>query len=147
MMRRLCVALAAGLFMAGCATADPTYRGPDQADQNSAVVSVGQVAEDHSESQYNSWISITAVDGEPTGLTPAVRVTPGEHRITLRHIDPYATFYGNVRYGSVTFKTDAGGRYRIDGDFCCGFILGRLKLAVVDEASGQQIARGDTTAQ
>lgn len=146
-MRRLCVVLAAALLVAGCATADPTYRGPDQADQNAAIVAIGPVAEDHSESQNNSWISITAVDGEPTGLTPAVRVAPGEHRITVRHIDPYATFYGNVRYGSVTFKTEAGGRYRIDGDYCCGFVFGRLKLAVVDEASGEQIAKSDAKAQ
>lgn len=146
-MRRMSVAMAAGLLLAGCAAADPTYRGPDQSDQNSAVVSVGQVAEDHSESQNNSWISITAVDGEPTGVTPAVRVTPGEHRITVRHVDPYATFYGNVRYGSVTFKADAGARYRIDGAYCCGFILGSLELAVVDEASGRQIANGNAAAQ
>lgn len=146
-MRRVSVAVVAGLLMAGCGVAEPTYSGPEQADQNSAVVSVGQVAEDHSESQNVSWISITAVDGEPTGLTPSVRVAPGEHRITVRHIDPYATFYGNVRYGSVTFKTDAGGRYRINGDFCCGFILGRMKLAVVDEASGQQVAASNAAPQ
>lgn len=145
-MRRLNVAVAAGLLMAGCVTSDPTYRAPDRVDKNAAIVAVGPVAEDHSESQSNSWISITAVDGEATGLTPAVRVVPGEHRITLRHIDPYATFYSNVRYGSVTFNTEAGGRYRIDADYCCGFIFGQLKLAVVDEASGEQIAKSDARA-
>jgi len=142
-MLRLSGVVVGALLLTGCMTAEPTYQGLSQAEQDAAIVEVGTVNESYSVSQGSSWISIIAVDGEPTGLTPAVRVTPGEHRITVRHIDPYATFYGNIRHGSVTFKTDPGGRYRIDGSYCCGFILGVLNLRVIDAASGQKIARLD----
>lgn len=139
-MLRLSKIVMAALLLTGCTVAKATYLGPDQAQENAATVAVGTVSESYSVSQGSSWINIIAVDGEPTGLVPAVRVTPGEHRITLRHIDPYATFYGNIRHDSVTFLAAAGGRYRIDAGYCCGFILGRFDLVVTDESSGQQIA-------
>jgi desulfoferrodoxin (superoxide reductase-like protein) len=128
------------LLLAGCAVGPATYQGPAEADQNAAVVAVGAVSENYPESHYNSWIQIVAVDGESTGLAPWVRVPPGDHKFTIRHHDPYATFHGNIKYESVSFRSDAGGRYRIEAAYCCGFILGQFDLWVIDEASGQQIA-------
>jgi hypothetical protein len=75
------------------------------------------------------------VDGPGAAGAP-----PGEHKFTVRHHDPYAFFHGNIKYESVSFRTEAGGRYRIDAAYCCGFILGQFDLFVTDEASGQQIA-------
>jgi hypothetical protein len=128
------------LLTAGCAVGPATYQGPTEADQNAAVVAVGAVTENYPESHNNSWIQIVAVDGESTGLAPWVRVSPGDHKFTIRHHDPYATFHGNIKFESVSFRSDAGGRYRIEADYCCGFILGQFELFVIDEASGRQIA-------
>jgi hypothetical protein len=130
-----------GLLLAGCAVVGPaTYQGPAGDDQNAALVTAGTVAESYSVSQGSSWIQIVAVDGESSGPAKRVRVAPGEHRFTVRHFDGYATFYGNIRSEDVTFPVTAGGRYRIDASYCCGFILGDFDLSVVDEATGQQIA-------
>jgi hypothetical protein len=128
------------LLLAGCAVGPATYRGPAEADANAAVVAVGAVSENYPASHNNSWIQIVAVDGESTGLAPAVRVPPGEHKFTIRHHDPYAFFHGNIKYESVSFRADASGRYRIDAAYCCGFILGQFELFVIDEASGEQVA-------
>ncbi len=138
----LLVLPALGLLAAGCAAgpATATYQGPADADDSAAVVAVGAVAESYSVSQNSSWIQIVAVDGESTGLAPWVRVPAGEHQFTVRHHDPYAFFYGNVRHESVSFVTEAGGRYRIDAAYCCGFILGQFDLYVIDESSGREIA-------
>jgi hypothetical protein len=138
--RVLTVLPMAALLLAGCAVGPATYQGPAEADANAAVVAVGAVSENYPASHNNSWIQIVAVDSESTGLAPVVRVPPGEHKFTIRHHDPYAFFHGNIRYESVSFRTDAGGRYRIDAAYCCGFILGQFNLFVIDEASGQQIA-------
>jgi hypothetical protein len=133
-------AVLSALLMTGCAVGPVTYQGPAEGDQNAAVVAVGAVSENYPESHYHSWIQIVAVDGESTGLAPWVRVPPGEHKFTIRHHDPYATFHGNIKFESVSFRSDAGGRYRIDAAYCCGFILGQFELFVIDEASGAQIA-------
>lgn len=129
-----------GLLLAGCTVGPATYQGPAATDQNAAVVAVGAVSENYPESHNNSWIQIVAVDGESTGLAPWVRVPPGQHKFTIRHHDPYATFHGNIKFESVSFQTDPGGFYRIDAAYCCGLILGQFDLFVIDEASGQQIA-------
>ena len=135
------------VLLAGCAVGPATYQGPPGDDQNAATVAAGTVAESYSASQGSSWIQIVAVDGESSGLASRVRVSPGEHRFTVRHWDGYATFYGNIRSESVTFPAEAGGRYRIDASYCCGFILGQFALTVVDEATGRQIAEIDVGAQ
>ena len=129
-----------GLLLAGCTVGPATYQGPPGDDQNGATVSAGTVAESYSVSQGSSWIQIVAVDGQSSGLAGWVRVAPGEHKFTVRHFDGYATFYGNARSEDVTFPVAAGGHYRIDGSYCCGFILGDFDLTVVDEATGRQIA-------
>jgi len=127
-------------LLAACATVGPaTYQGPAD-DQNAALVDAGTVYESYSVSQGSSWIQIVAVDGQSSGFAKHVRVAPGEHRFTVRHVDPYATFYGNVRSEDVSFVAAGGGRYRIDASYCCGFILGDFDLMVVDQVTGQQIA-------
>lgn len=128
------------LLLAGCAVGPATYQGPAADDQNAAVVTVGRVSENYPASHNNSWIQIVAVDGESTGLAPSVRVAPGEHKFTVRHHDPYAMFHGNIKFESVSFRSDAGGHYRINAAYCCGLILGQFDLFVIDEASEQQIA-------
>jgi hypothetical protein len=138
---------ALGLLLAGCTVGPATYQGPPGDDQNGATVSAGTVAESYSVSQGSSWIQIVAVDGQSSGLAGRVRVSPGEHRFTVRHFDGYATFYGNVRSEDVTFPATAGGRYRIDAFYCCGFILGDFDLTVIDEATGRQIAEVRVDAQ
>jgi hypothetical protein len=129
------------LLLAGCTGSTPTYQEPPATSTNVATVYVSVPAEDYSVSQNKSSLQIAAVDGEPTGRVPSVRVSSGEHQFTVRHHDPYATFYGNVRYADIKFKAEAGRTYRIDGSFCCGFYLGQFDLVAVDERSGQQIAR------
>jgi hypothetical protein len=129
-----------GLLLAGCTVGPATYQEPPGDDQNGATVAAGTVAESYSVSQGSSWIQIVAVDGQSSGLAKSVRVSPGEHRFTVRHFDGYGTFYGNVRSEDVTFPAASGGRYRIDASYCCGFILGQFALAVVDEVTGRQIA-------
>jgi hypothetical protein len=134
------VPLVCGL-LAGCALPTAvTYQGPAPSDQNAAVVAVGAVAEQYSVSQGGAWIQIVAVDGESTGPVQAVRVAPGEHRFTVRHFDGYALINGNITYDGISFQTEPGGHYRIDGAYCCGFILGRFDLFAYDESSGRQIA-------
>ena len=128
------------LVLAACAVGPATYQGPPGDDQNGATVRVGTVAESYSESQGTSSIQIVAVDGHSSGLAPWVRVSPGEHRFTVRHLDGYATFYGNPRSADVSFPAAAGGHYRIDASYCCGFILGDFNVRVVDEATGLQVA-------
>jgi len=131
---------ALGLLLAGCTVGPATYQGPSGDDQNAATVVAGTVQESYSVSQGSSWVQIVAVDGQSSGLARWVRVSPGEHRFTVRHFDGYATFYGNVRSEDVTFPAVAGGRYRIDASYCCGFILGDFDLRVIDEVTGGQIA-------
>lgn len=131
-----------GLLVAGCAVGPANYQGPAKADQNAATVTAGAVAETYSVSHGSSWISIVAVDGVSSGLAPAVSVTPGEHRYTVRHFDPYATFYGNVRHESIAFRAEPDSHYRIDASYCCGFILGQFKVYVTDVGTGQQVAAG-----
>jgi hypothetical protein len=128
------------LLLAGCDVGPATYRSLDAMDPGAATVAAGTVAESYSVSQGNSWISIVAVDGESTGMARAVRVPAGEHRFEVRHLDPYATFYGNVKFETFAFTAAPGGRYRIDASYCCGAILGQFDLAVIDETTGQQIA-------
>ena len=129
------------LLVTGCTVGPATYQGPAATDENAVVVSVGPVTEHYPEHHNNSWIQIVAVDSESTGLAPQVRVPPGEHRFTIRHHDPYATFNGNIKFESVSFRSEPGGRYRIDAAYCCGLILGQFELFVIDEGSGEQVAR------
>jgi len=137
---RIITALPVLALLAACATVGPaTYQGPSD-DQNAALVHAGTVYESYSVSQGSSWIQIVAVDGQSSGLAKRVSVAPGEHRFTVRHVDPYATFYGNVRSEDVSFVAAGGGRYRIDATYCCGAILGDFDLMVVDEVSGRQIS-------
>ena len=132
----------AGVLLAGCTeNVTPTYRGPVATNPDAAIITVGVPREQYSVSQNNSWIQITAVDGKATGRVQSVRVSTGEHRITVRHVDPYATFYGNIQYADVKFTAEAGGRYRIDAKHCCGFYLGAFDIVAVDEQSGREIAR------
>ena len=146
MKRILAVLPAIGLLLlAGCEVGPATYQGPAALDANAATVVAGRVAESYSVSQGSSWISIVAVDGQSTGLARGVRVPPGEHRFEVRHFDGYATFYANVKFETVTFTPAPGGRYRIDAAYCCGAILGDFDLAVIDEATGQQIAAADVS--
>lgn len=141
------VATALGVLLAGCMTPAATYQGPSAADESAATIIAGTVAESYSVSQGSSAIQITAVDGEPSGLAPLVRVTAGEHKITVRHFDGYANIYANVDHESVTFQAEPGGRYRIDASYCCGYILGQFDIVVVDEATGRQVAELQTVAQ
>jgi len=135
------------LALAGCDVGPASYQGPDAMDPNGATVVAGPVAESYSVSQGASWINIVAVDGQSTGLARGVRVPAGEHRFEVRHLDPYATFYGNAKFETVTFTAAPGGRYRIDAAYCCGAILGDFDLAVIDETTGQQIAAIPVSAQ
>jgi hypothetical protein len=129
------------VLLAGCTeNVTPTYRGPVATNPSAATITVSVPSEQYSSSQNNSWIQITAVDGKATGRVQSVRVSTGEHQITLRHADPYGTFYGNIRYADVRFTAEAGGRYRIDAKYCCGFYLGSFDLVAVDEQSGREIA-------
>lgn len=128
------------LALLGCQAGPPTYHGPGATDGTAAVVVVGPVAESYSVSQNKSWIEIVAVDGDSTGPAQWVRVSPGEHQFKIRHHDPYATFYGNRAHEIVSFHAEPGGRYRIDGSYCCGFILGQFEVFVFDETTGAQIA-------
>jgi len=129
------------LLLAGCTeNVTPSYQGPAATNPSAATISVSVPSEDYASSQNNSWIQIAAVDGKATGHVQSVLVSTGEHRITVRHADPYATIYGNIRYADVKFTAEAGGRYRIDGKYCCGFYLGEFDLVAVDEQSGREIA-------
>lgn len=130
----------AALLLAGCTGTTPSYREPAP-NANTATVSVSVPDEQYAVSQNNSWIQIAAVDGKATGHVQSLRVTPGKHKFTIRHHDPYATFYGNIRYADIEFDAAPAGSYRIDGSYCCGFYLGQFDLAAIDEHSGQQIAR------
>lgn len=128
------------LLLTGCTTTTPTYQGPAANNGNAATVFVGDLKEQYAVSQNKSWIQIVAVDGKATGRVQSVRVSPGKHQFTIRHQDPYGTFYGNIRYADIKFKTEAAGRYRIDASFKGGFYLGQFDLAATDEQSGEQIA-------
>jgi len=128
-------------LLAGCTSnVAPSYRGPVVTNPNAATISAGVPSEQYSVSQNKSWIQIAAIDGKSTGNVQSVRVSTGEHRVTLRHVDPYGTFYGNIRYADVRFTAEAGGRYRIDAEHCCGFYLGTFDVVAVDEQSGRAIA-------
>jgi hypothetical protein len=147
-MKRILAALPAiFLLLTGCEAGPATYQGPAAMDPNAATVVAGRVAESYSVSQGSSWINIVAVDGQSTGLARGVRVPAGEHRFEVRHFDGYGTFYGNVKFETVAFAAAPGGRYRIDAAYCCGAILGDFDLAVIDEATGQQIAAVDVSEQ
>ena len=131
----------AGVLLAGCTEhVTPTYQGPAATNPDAATIVASVPSEQYSVSQNNSWIQITAVDGKPTGFVQSVRVSTGEHKITLRHADPYGTLYGNIRYADVKFTAEAGGRYRIKAKYCCGFYVGSFDLGAVDEQSGREIA-------
>lgn len=127
-------------LLAGCTNAIPSYQAPAPGNSNAATVFVGGLKEQYSVSQNKSWIQIVAVDGKATGHVQSVRVSPGKHRFTIRHQDPYGTFYGNIRYADIEFESEAGGRYRVDASFKGGFYLGQFDLAAIDEQSGEQIA-------
>jgi hypothetical protein len=128
-------------LLAGCTSAaTPTYREPAPSNANAATVVVVDLKEQYSVSQNKSWIQIAAVDGKATGRVQSVRVPPGEHQFTIRHQDPYGTFYGNIRYADIKFKAESGGRYRIDASYKGGFYLGQFDLVATDEQSGNQIA-------
>ncbi len=128
-------------LLAGCTgNVTPSYHGPVATNPSAATITVSVPSEQYSVSQNSSWIQIAAVDGKATGHVQSVRVSTGQHRITVRHVDPYGTFYGNIRYADVRFTAEAGGRYRIDGKYCCGFYLGEFELVAVDEQSGREIA-------
>ena len=128
-------------LLAGCTeNVTPSYNGPAATNPSAATITVSVPSEQYSVSQNNSWIQIAAIDGKSTGHVQAVRVSTGEHRITLRHADPYGTFYGNIRYADLKFTAEAGGRYRIDAKYCCGFYLGEFDIVAVDEQSGREIA-------
>jgi hypothetical protein len=131
----------AALLLAGCTGTTPSYREPAPTNTNAATVSVSVPSEQYAVSQNKSWIQIAAVDGKATGRVQSLRVVPGKHKFTIRHHDPYATIYGNIRYADIEFDAAPGGSYRIDGSYCCGFYLGQFELAAIDEHSGQQIAR------
>ncbi len=128
-------------LLAGCTgNVTPSYQGPAATNPSAATITVSVPSEQYSVSQNSSWIQIVAVDGKATGHVQSVRVSTGQHRITVRHVDPYGTVYGNIRYADVRFTAEAGGRYRIDGKYCCGFYLGEFDLVAVDEQSGREIA-------
>jgi len=122
----------------GC-TSGPPYQAP-AADQ-SAYVAVGHIAEDQSFTQGGAALQIVAVDGHSTGLAQAVRVTPGTHRFTMRHFDGFALIFANVRYADISFQVQPEGDYRIDGSYCCGFLLGMFDLYAYDHRSGEQVAQ------
>lgn len=132
--------LAMGLLAACSSSSPPTYQGPVATNPNAATVSVSVPKEQYSVSQNSSWIQIAAVDGKSTGHVQSLLVSTGQHRFTIRHQDPYATFYNNIRYADIEFNVEPAGRYRIDGKYCCGFYLGQFDLVAVDEQSGQEIA-------
>lgn len=128
-------------LLSGCTAATPSYKEPAPTNANAATVRVSTPSEQYSVSQNKSWIQIAAVDGKATGRVQSVRVRPGEHQFTIRHHDPHAMFYGNIRYADIKFDVAPSGSYRIDGSYCCGFYLGQFELAAIDEQSGKLIAR------
>jgi hypothetical protein len=128
-------------LLAGCTdNVTPTYHGPVATNPSAATITVSVPSENYSVSQNSSWIQIAAIDGKATGRVQSVVVSTGEHRITVRHADPYGSVYGNIRYADVKFTAEAGGHYRIDAKYCCGFYLGEFDLTAVDEQSGREIA-------
>lgn len=127
-------------LLAGCTSATPSYQEPAAGSASAATIFVGGLKEQYSVSQNKAWIQIVAVDGKATGHVQSVRVPSGEHQFTIRHHDPYGTFYGNARYADIKFKAEAGGRYRIDASYKGGFYLGQFDLVATDEQSGNQIA-------
>jgi hypothetical protein len=139
-LRGILTAVPLAWLLAACNGGEPTYVEPLATNPGAATITVGTPAEQYSVSQNVAVLQIAAVDGRSTGNVPAVRVSSGEHRITVRHFDGYGTIYGNIRYADVEFTAKPGGRYRIDGSFCCGFYLGQFDLVAVDEESGEEIA-------
>ena len=128
-------------LLIGCTSnVTPSYKGPAVTNPSTATISVGVPSEQYSVSQNKSWMQIAAIDGKSTGHVQSVRVSTGEHRVTVRHVDPYGTFYGNIRYADIRFTAEAGGQYRIDSKHCCGFYLGTFDVVAVDEQSGRVIA-------
>lgn len=128
------------LLLAGCNGSTPSYQGPVATNPSAATVTVGKPAEQYSVSQGTAVMQIAAVDGRATGPLESVRVSSGKHRLTIGHHDGYGTFYANRRYADIEFEAAPGGKYRIDGSFCCGFYLGQFDLVMIDESTGQPIA-------
>ena len=140
MLRGICSAMPlALLLLAGCASSTPSYTPPGDS-AKAATVYLGKLTEQYSVSQNKSWTQIVAVDDKSTGRVQSVRVSPGEHKFTIRHHDPHAMFYGNARYADIKFKAESGGSYRIDASYKGGFYLGQFELVATDEESGNQIA-------
>lgn len=132
------VLLSACSVLAGC-VAGSVYQPPAPSEQT-AYVAVGHIAEDESFHEGAAALQIVAVDGHATGLAPAVSVAPGAHRFTIRHFDGFGTIFANIKYEDISFRAEPGGAYRIDGSYCCGYILGMFDLYAYDDRSGEQIA-------
>jgi hypothetical protein len=122
----------------GCVVG-PAYQQPAPSDQT-AYVAVGHISEDESSFEGGAAMQIVGVDGHSTGLAPSVRVTAGTHRFTVRHFNSFGLFDADIKYEDISFLAQAGGDYRIDGSYCCGYILGMFDLYAYDDRSGQQVA-------
>jgi len=121
-----------GILLGGAARA---YQQPAPSEP-AAYVAIGHIAEDQNFTGGGAAMQIVAVDGQSTGLAESVLVAPGTHRFTVRHFDGYALFHANIRYEAISFQTQAGGDYRINGSYCCGFIFGMFDLTAYDHQTG-----------
>jgi hypothetical protein len=128
----------AGALLTGCMTGPP-YQEPPPSETATATVAIGKLAEDNNFGG-GAWLSIVKVDGAWTGRAPSVRVTPGEHRFQIRHFDGWALIAGNQKFRDLTFNTEPGHSYQINGSYCCGYFLGQYDLAVFDLTTQQQVA-------
>jgi len=126
----------AGIFL-GCIAAQ-AYQEPAMSEP-AAYVTIGHITEDQDFTAGGAAMQIVAVDGQSTGLAATVRVAPGMHRFTVRHFDGFALFHANIKYESISFMTQAGGDYRIDGAYCCGFIFGQFDLSAYDHYTGAPV--------
>src|SRR5262245_53853996 len=120
----------AGALLTGCMTGTP-YQEPPPSEAATATVVIGKLAEDNNFGG-GAWLSIERVDGAWTGRAPSVRVVPGEHRFQIRHFDGWALIAGNQKFRDLTFITEPGHTYQINGSYCCGYFLGQYDLAVFD---------------
>jgi len=137
MFRYKTALLAACGVMLAC-VAGQAYQQPAPSEP-SAYVEIGRIAEDQNFTGGGAVMQIVAVDGQSTGLAESVLVAPGTHRFTVRHFDGYALFHANIKYEDISFLTQAGGDYRINGSYCCGFIFGMFDLSAYDHQSGAQV--------
>jgi len=137
MFRYKTALLAACGVMLAC-VAGQAYQQPAPSEP-SAYVEIGRIAEDQNFTGGGAVMQIVAVDGQSTWVAESGLGGRGTHRFTVRHFDGYALFHANIKYEDISFLTQAGGDYRINGSYCCGFIFGMFDLSAYDHQSGAQV--------